>query len=116
MSFSFIRTSCTARKLNMRLGQVQLRRASGHEPQYNEPGGYLFGERPLPPGQKRVKEDWENIWIYGMGGSLLLGTIIAIYKPDTSIQSWATREAKKRLEERGENLTYPTTENNENSK
>ncbi|CAG8747746.1 12936_t:CDS:2, partial [Rhizophagus irregularis] len=82
-------TSCTARKLHMRLGQVQLRRASGHEPQYNEPGGYLFGERPLPPGQKRVKEDWENIWIY---------------------------EAKKRLEERGENLTYPTTENNENSK
>lgn len=45
MSFSFIRTSCTARKLHMRLGQVQLRRASGHEPQYNEPGGYLFGER-----------------------------------------------------------------------
>lgn len=30
-----------------------------------------------------MKEDWENIWIYGMGGSLLLGTIIAIYKPDT---------------------------------
>jgi hypothetical protein len=48
----------------MRLGKVQLRRASGHEPQYNEPGGYLFGEKPLPPGQKRVKEDWENIWIY----------------------------------------------------
>jgi hypothetical protein len=39
--------------------------------------------QPLPPGQKRVKEDWENIWIYGMGGSFLLGTIIAIYKPDT---------------------------------
>jgi hypothetical protein len=34
-----------ARKLHMRLGKVQLRRASGHEPQYNEPGGYLFGEK-----------------------------------------------------------------------
>ncbi|RIA98722.1 hypothetical protein C1645_685483 [Glomus cerebriforme] len=107
----------------MRLGQVQLRRASGHEPQYNEPGGYLFGEKPLPLGQKRVKEDWENIWVYGMGGSLLLGAIIAIYKPDTRqetleyffdlndfVQSWASREAKKRLEERGENLAYPMTE------
>jgi hypothetical protein len=30
-----------------------------------------------------VKEDWENIWVYGMGGCFLLGTIIAIYKPDT---------------------------------
>src|SRR6266498_3927403 len=45
MSISFIRTSRMARKLHMRLGLVQLRRASGHEPQYNEPGGYLFGER-----------------------------------------------------------------------
>jgi hypothetical protein len=32
-----------------------------------------------------------------------------------SLQSWATREAKKRLEERGEDLTYPMTEKlNEN--
>ena len=45
MSISFIRTSRTASKLHVRLGKVQLRRASGHEPQYNEPGGYLFGER-----------------------------------------------------------------------
>ena len=30
-----------------------------------------------------MKEDWEDIWVYGMGGSLLLGAIIAIYKPDT---------------------------------
>ncbi|CAG8515401.1 9541_t:CDS:2 [Acaulospora colombiana] len=39
--------------------------------------------QPPPPGQKRVKEDWENIWYYGMGGCLLLGIVIAIYKPDT---------------------------------
>ena len=90
----------------------------------------------MPPGQKRVKEDWEDIWVYGMGGSLLLGAIIAIYKPDTrqehskflqffavsdndlfvsliayySLQSWAKREAERRLEERGEDLTYPMTE------
>ncbi|CAG8495047.1 13172_t:CDS:2 [Funneliformis caledonium] len=83
MSFSFIRTSCAARRLHWQLGKVQLRRASSHDPQYNEPGGYLFGEKPLPAGQKRVKDYWENIWIYGMGGSLLMGTIIAIYKPDT---------------------------------
>jgi hypothetical protein len=33
-----------------------------------------------------------------------------------SLQSWAKREAKKRLEERGEDLTYPMTKKlNENA-
>jgi len=27
-----------------------------------------------------------------------------------SVKAWATREAKKRLEERGEDLAYPMTE------
>ncbi|CAG8718042.1 2666_t:CDS:2, partial [Acaulospora morrowiae] len=110
---SIIKTSCTSRQFF----KLQRRNASGghgdhghHEPEWNEPSGYLFGEKPLPPGQKRVKEDWENIWYFGMGGCLLLGIVIAIYKPDTSIQSWALKEAEKRLKERNVSLDYPKTE------
>lgn len=39
--------------------------------------------QPLPKGQKREKEDWENIWYWGMGGGLLFMTIGYLYKPDT---------------------------------
>lgn len=37
-----------------------------------------------PTGQKRGKEDWENIYYYGFGGSMLLGAVLIYYKPDTS--------------------------------
>jgi hypothetical protein len=43
--------------------------------------------RLFPPrtktGQKRVKEDWENIYYYGFGGGMLLGAVLIYYKPDT---------------------------------
>ncbi|CAG8834185.1 19241_t:CDS:2, partial [Racocetra persica] len=48
---------------------------------------------------KRVKKDWENIWVYG-----------ALYKPNTSIQSWTLIEAQKKLDERGKSLEYPHAE------
>ncbi|KIK32021.1 hypothetical protein CY34DRAFT_19356 [Suillus luteus UH-Slu-Lm8-n1] len=35
--------------------------ASHGPPQFNQPSGWLFGEKPPAPGQKRVKEEWENI-------------------------------------------------------
>jgi len=76
--------------------------ASHGAPQFNEPSGYLFGEKvrsdeifcwknqfnlpyfkPLPPGQKRIKEDWENIWYWGMFGSMAFAAVILYYKPDT---------------------------------
>ena len=75
----------------------------GHGPQFNEPSGYLFGEKvcvqiiyipavsfphmiftqPLPPGQQRRKEPWERIWFWGMYGSIGVATILLYYKPDT---------------------------------
>jgi hypothetical protein len=83
------------------------RRFASHEaPHYNEPSGYLFGEKPTPPGQKRVKEDWETIWHVGMFGTMGLTAVLLYYKPDTSIQSWALKEAKQRMEARGENYEY----------
>ncbi|KAG6878380.1 hypothetical protein C0993_007562 [Termitomyces sp. T159_Od127] len=67
-------------------------------------------EDPPPPGQKRVKEDWENIWYIGMYGSMAFAAVMLYYKPDTSIQTWALEEAKRRMEERGEKYKYePST-------
>jgi len=80
--------------------------ASHGPPQFNEPSGWLFGERPPPPGQKRVKEEWENIWYVGMFGSMAMAAVLLYYKPDTSIQTWALREAKERMEARDEKYKY----------
>ncbi|OCK80155.1 hypothetical protein K432DRAFT_382486 [Lepidopterella palustris CBS 459.81] len=76
-----------------------LRSASGsHEDHYDPPSGWLWG---VPPGQKYQKEGWENVWIYGFFGSLGLGVVAYAYKPDTSIQTWALEEARRRLEAEG---------------
>ncbi|WVR07157.1 hypothetical protein IAU60_004198 [Kwoniella sp. DSM 27419] len=81
------------------------RRYASHGPSYNQPSGYLFGERP-PKSGKRQKESWETIYYVGMFGGMALATVILIYKPDTSIQTWALKEAKARLDARGENYEY----------
>ncbi|KAK1074708.1 hypothetical protein LTR12_008915 [Friedmanniomyces endolithicus] len=69
-----------------------------HEDQYESPSGWLFG---VKPGEKYENEGWENVWFYGFGGSLLFGVIGYCYKPDTSIQTWALEEARRRLEAEG---------------
>jgi len=93
----------------LRTGSSRLhckRYASQDAPQYNEPSGWLFGEKPPPPGRKRVKEDWENIWYIGMFGTMAFAAVMLYYKPDTSIQTWALKEAKERMEARGEKYLY----------
>jgi len=40
--------------------------------------------QPLLPGEKRVKEWWENTYIYGMGFNFLLMFIVVMFRPDTS--------------------------------
>ncbi|KAK8864287.1 hypothetical protein IAR55_001533 [Kwoniella newhampshirensis] len=81
------------------------RRYASHGPSYNPPSGYLFAERPTKGG-KREKESWENIYYVGMFGGMALAAVILTYKPDTSIQSWALKEAKARLDARGEEYEY----------
>ena len=39
--------------------------------------------QPLLPGEKRQKEEWENVYVYGMTFNLLLIIAIATLKPDT---------------------------------
>lgn len=48
---------------------------------YDPPSGWLWG---VPPGEKSEKEGWENVWIYGFFGGLLMGVVAYAYKPDTS--------------------------------
>ncbi|RMY75711.1 hypothetical protein D0864_07444 [Hortaea werneckii] len=69
-----------------------------HEDHYEPPNGWLFG---VKPGEKYENEGWENIWYYGFFGSLVFGLVGYCYKPDTSIQTWALEEARRRLEAEG---------------
>ncbi|KAJ7631011.1 Ndufb11, NADH dehydrogenase 1 beta subcomplex subunit [Roridomyces roridus] len=87
-----------------RLGAI--RSASHDAPHYNEPTGLLFGEKPPPPGQRRIRQPWESLWYYGMYGSMAVGAVLLYFKPDTSIQTWALKEAKQRMEARGEVYKY----------
>jgi len=41
-----------------------------------------------------------------MFGGMGLAAVLLYYKPDTSIQTWALKEAKARMEARGENTEY----------
>lgn len=52
-----------------------------HESQYDPPGGWWLGQRP---GEKYEKEGWEDTFVYGYWGSMVLGVILYAYKPDTS--------------------------------
>lgn len=56
------------------------RAGDSHDSHYDAPGGWLWG---VPPGEKPVKEGWENIWYWGFYGSLGLAVIAYAYKPDT---------------------------------
>ncbi|TQS35388.1 hypothetical protein Golomagni_04192 [Golovinomyces magnicellulatus] len=93
-----------------------------HESQYDPPSGWLFG---VKPGERRKKEDWEDIWVYGFFGSLAFGVVGYAFKPDTSARqflpsigfrseepkrangnvkykaTWALEEARRRLEIEG---------------
>ncbi|KAF7310965.1 hypothetical protein HMN09_00639800 [Mycena chlorophos] len=99
LSRHLIRPAALTRLRNVRC-------ASHGPPEYNEPTGLLFGEKPPPAGFRRIKEPWENVWYWGMYGSMVVGAVLMYFKPDTSIQTWALKEAKARMEQRGEKYKY----------
>ncbi|KXN72415.1 hypothetical protein CONCODRAFT_56354 [Conidiobolus coronatus NRRL 28638] len=96
-------------RLSPRATRLNLIKRGGGEHPINEPGGYLFGEKPLAAGEKRVKEDWETIWVWGWSAFFVIGAVGWIYKPDNSLSTWAYNEAKRRLEADGVNLDYEKT-------
>ncbi|KAJ5815004.1 hypothetical protein N7474_006781 [Penicillium riverlandense] len=73
-------------------------RAADHGDHYDPPTGWLFG---VKPGQKYEKEGWEGVWYWGFIGSLVVAGVAYVFKPDTSIQTWALEEARRRLEAEG---------------
>ncbi|QDS72546.1 hypothetical protein FKW77_000445 [Venturia effusa] len=76
----------------------QFRSDDSHGSHYDPPSGWLWG---IPPGQEYKKEGWENLFIYGFGGCLVFAVVGYAFKPDTSIQTWALEEARRRLEAEG---------------
>ncbi|PSS14964.1 hypothetical protein M430DRAFT_43241 [Amorphotheca resinae ATCC 22711] len=76
----------------------RIQAAAHEEDHYDAPGGWLWG---LDPSKKHEKEGWENIFVWGFFGSLGLGVVAYAFKPDTSIQTWALEEARRRLEVEG---------------
>ncbi|CAA9964933.1 NADH ubiquinone oxidoreductase 11.6kD protein [Pyrenophora teres f. maculata] len=66
--------------------------------QYDPPTGWLFG---VKPGEQYEKEGWEGAMFWGFGGACAFGVVAYAFKPDTSIQTWALEEARRRLEAEG---------------
>ncbi len=52
-----------------------------HGDHYDPPGGWLWG---LRPGEKYEKEGWENLFYWGIYGSLAVTGVAYAFKPDTS--------------------------------
>ncbi|KAF2129511.1 hypothetical protein P153DRAFT_385716 [Dothidotthia symphoricarpi CBS 119687] len=78
--------------------QSRAMRSGGHESHYDPPSGWLFG---VKPGEKYEKEGWEGLTYWGLCGTMVLGVVAYAFKPDTSIQTWALEEARRRLEAEG---------------
>ncbi|KAF2405291.1 NADH:ubiquinone oxidoreductase 11.6kD subunit [Trichodelitschia bisporula] len=76
----------------------EVRGGSGHGSHYDPPTGWLWG---IEPGTKYQPEGWEQITWWGFCGGLTLAVVAYAFKPDTSIQTWALEEARRRLEAEG---------------
>ncbi|KAJ4410715.1 hypothetical protein N0V91_001643 [Didymella pomorum] len=73
-------------------------RKGGDSHHYDAPSGWLFG---VKPGEEYKKEGWENATFYVMIPLMVLFVGAYAFKPDTSIQTWALEEARRRLEAEG---------------
>jgi len=68
-----------------------------HADHFDAPSGWLWGIRP---GEKYEKEGWEGLaWVFV--GAWVVAVAAYTMKEDTSIQTWALEEARRRLEKEG---------------
>ncbi|KAI5298704.1 hypothetical protein KEM55_003040 [Ascosphaera atra] len=95
-----LRSRCSAlgRSSQRQSFSTQTGLRSAHGDHYDPPTGWLFG---VKPGQKYQKEGWEGLFMYGVWGTLIATGVAYTFKPDTSIQTWALEEARRRLEKEG---------------
>ncbi|KAF1928105.1 uncharacterized protein M421DRAFT_5751 [Didymella exigua CBS 183.55] len=73
-------------------------RRGGDSHHFDPPSGWLFG---VKPGEEYKKEGWENVTFYVFIPMMVLFVGVYAFKPDTSIQTWALEEARRRLEAEG---------------
>merc|ERR1712168_720454 len=53
---------------------------------YREPpNGFLFNRKPLKPGEKREREDWELIWYVGWGSAFVLLCAGSYFRPQEGL-------------------------------
>jgi len=55
--------------------------SSSSHSHYDPPSGWFLN---VPPGEKPVKEGWENVFYWGFLGGLFAAGVAYAYKPDTS--------------------------------
>lgn len=73
-------------------------RRQGGGSNFDPPTGWLFG---VKPGEKYEREGWEiPFYTLFCGGVVGAGVVLA-FKPDTSLDTWALEEARRRLEKEG---------------
>jgi len=91
-----IRTATTAHNEH-RGDDTHGHHGSGHDDHFDPPSGWLWGIRP---GEKYEKEGWEGLaWVFV--ASWVIAVAAYTMKEDTSIQTWALEEARRRLEKEG---------------
>ncbi|TGO38860.1 hypothetical protein BHYA_0066g00490 [Botrytis hyacinthi] len=95
---TIVRTQSAVLSQARNLSITAARKSADHGDHYEPPSGWLFG---VKPGEKAEKEGWENLWVYGFFGTCAFGIVGYAVKPDTSIQTWALEEARRRLEAEG---------------
>eukprot|EP00048_Salpingoeca_helianthica_P014800 m.223629 g.223629 ORF g.223629 m.223629 type:complete len:99 (+) comp16285_c0_seq1:13-309(+) len=87
----------------LRVGRV-LRGGGSHGHHHTgpqPPNGFLFGEKPLLPGEKRTKAEWENVFAWGLFGGLIgVYVIQGLFAPDTNWDTWARPIAEERLRQK----------------
>ncbi|KAL2888387.1 NADH ubiquinone oxidoreductase 11.6kD subunit [Ceratocystis lukuohia] len=70
----------------------------GNGNNFDPPTGWLWG---VKPGEKAEKEGWEGPVYYVFLPSFVVLAIALAFKPDTSLDTWALEEARRRLEKEG---------------
>ncbi|KAL5598599.1 hypothetical protein BROUX41_003475 [Berkeleyomyces rouxiae] len=91
-------TSISASAARRSFAVSAARAGGGNDNDFDPPTGWLWG---VKPGEKAEKEGWEGPVMYVFLPSFVIFAIALAFKPDTSLDTWALEEARRRLEKEG---------------